>query len=117
MANLPWKQCGYPGCGELVQKTSRCPEHTTDARRQADKYRGSAASRGYDWKWQKFRKRYLAKHPICECRRCMGENIVRPADTIHHIVRLADRPDLKYAVSNLVAMARACHEVEEGRKR
>ena len=40
------KPCAVVGCGELVA-AGRCPVHA----RQIERYRGSAASRGYDAHW------------------------------------------------------------------
>lgn len=48
------KPCAQPGCPELVE-SGRCKTHE----RQKEQYRGSAASRGYDYTWTKFRARFF----------------------------------------------------------
>jgi 5-methylcytosine-specific restriction protein A len=52
--------CSRPGCPELVA-SGRCDA----CKQQADRRRGSAASRGYDNRWARRRRAYLARHPIC----------------------------------------------------
>ncbi len=44
-----------------------------------DKDRPDATKRGYDYRWRKFRKDYLASHPICA--RCG-----KPAQVVDHII-------------------------------
>jgi 5-methylcytosine-specific restriction protein A len=46
--------------------------------------RPSAESRGYDWRWQKYRIAFLKKYPLCEL--CKEQGIVTAADVVDHIV-------------------------------
>lgn len=61
--------CNSPGCPELVPHgTSRCPRHVTQMHREDRERRGSARSRGYDSRWERYRVTYLLLHPLCiEC--------------------------------------------------
>jgi 5-methylcytosine-specific restriction protein A len=68
--------------------------------------RKSAAERGYDWQWQKFRARYLGSNPLCMD--CLP--LVTAATDVHHRQKLRDRPELKYEDSNLVSLCSACHD-------
>lgn len=58
-----WKVCATPDCPELVPPgQSRCEDCTSEA----DKRRGTAAERGYTGSGHRtFRKRVLARDPIC----------------------------------------------------
>lgn len=45
-----------------------CPQHrrlTAQTVRAADRFRGTAAERGYGWQWQQERLDFLAKWPVC----------------------------------------------------
>ena len=48
-----------------------------------DQARGSSHERGYDSKWRRARKGYLAKHPLCV--RCEAEGKLTPAAVVDHI--------------------------------
>jgi 5-methylcytosine-specific restriction protein A len=97
-------------CGVLVgSKSGLCPAHSVDIqtqRKQADKQRGSAYSRGYNSAWQKFRVLYLRDHPLC--RECYKANRLTPATEIHHIVELVNGGS-KYDESNLMELCHSCH--------
>jgi len=51
-----------PGCPEMVQGSTRCPEHTV---KQDDTYRPNASARGYDGRWRKASRAYLLANPTC----------------------------------------------------
>lgn len=57
--------------------------------------------------WQKCRAVKLARDPVCE--RCRE----KLADEVHHIERLAVRPDLAFQLDNLRALCRDCHDIED----
>lgn len=68
----PKRPCKSPGCSALVAhgEGTYCPAHASTStsrlnRRAFDAYRGSAASRGYDARWQQARLAFLARHPLC----------------------------------------------------
>jgi 5-methylcytosine-specific restriction protein A len=55
-------------CGCCVPKGTKCVHEqtrATDRQRANDAARGSAASRGYDGKWARESRAYLAAHPTC----------------------------------------------------
>ncbi|MVB12344.1 hypothetical protein CAFE_30770 [Caprobacter fermentans] len=86
-----------------------CDEHQALARER----RGSARKRGYDTRWEKFRARYLREHPLCVD--CEAEHRLTPSTEVHHIHRLRDYPELKYAESNLMALCHQCHSKRTAR--
>ena len=62
---------------------------------------------GYDYRWQKFRERYLIANPFCED--CIEHGKVADATEIHHIEKLTDAPHKKFELQNLRALCNACH--------
>lgn len=47
-------------------------------------YRKTAPQRGYDWRWQKLRKAYVAEHPWCED--CLLEGKHVPVHEVDHVI-------------------------------
>ena len=100
------KRCIYPRCSEYAEEGSNyCKEHSI--RKRADNKRGSSRSRGYDYKWEKVRKEYITRHPLCE--RCESLGIITSAVLVHHKVRLADGGEA-YNPDNLMSLCYRCHE-------
>ena len=54
-----------------------------EASKRHDERRGSARQRGYDGRWEKARKAYLAKHPLCVC--CAAHGVVNAARVLDHV--------------------------------
>jgi 5-methylcytosine-specific restriction protein A len=92
------KICSYDGCPEITFTGTRCEQHTV-ARKD---YRPSAAKRGYNFKWQEFRKKYLARNPNCVVVGCE-----RQATDVDHIDNLGPLGPRGYDPSNLQAL---CHQ-------
>lgn len=85
------------------------------ARRNAhDRWRGSAASRGYDATWRALRKAKLAADPLCWW--CLSEGILTAANTVDHIVPIAERPALRLVWSNLRSGCKPCHDAHTARQ-
>ena len=73
--------CKIFGCGkEAIDEKGFCSKHRWPDRTKEEiaEYRkryGSTTERGYNYKWQQFRKRLIANHPYCE--RCgSNDNLV-----------------------------------------
>jgi 5-methylcytosine-specific restriction enzyme A len=73
--------------------------------------KNGSTARGYDYRWQKASKAFLAKHPLCECDDCQeGEKRVTVATVVdHHIPHRGDMA-LFWDRSNWRSMAKACHD-------
>ena len=56
MPKSPKRPCRYPGCPNLCESGTYCPEHSAES---PDRMRGSAAERGYGADWRKARKQFL----------------------------------------------------------
>ena len=98
-------------CPNLIPRGVRsCPEcepFEKAAARLNDQRRGTATERGYDSRWARFRRMFLAEHPLCSC------GCGRAAMEIHHLQPVTDRDDpLFYDESNLVALTKECHSRE-----
>jgi 5-methylcytosine-specific restriction protein A len=63
MPNALLRPCATPSCPELVQHR-HCRVHT----RARDVRRGTAAARGYTYRWSQYSKAWLRKHPLCGMR-------------------------------------------------
>lgn len=104
------KFCLHRGCTTLVE-SGRCKKHSKDkqlARQQYNKERGSAAARGYDYRWQQYRIRFLALHPLCE--KCLLKYRVVPATDVDHIIPVSGPDDpLFWDSDNHQALCHGCH--------
>jgi 5-methylcytosine-specific restriction enzyme A len=78
----PARPC--PKCRRNLTRERYCDGCRRDVRRDVDSRRGSAASRGYGRKWQAYRLRFLAKHPLCI--ECGKAGSIEPATVVDHII-------------------------------
>lgn len=105
------KPCGWSGCGRLVDGgdffCDRHYHHHKKETRAKERERGSAARRGYDRRWRKFRIFYLRRNPMC----AWSEGCDQAAREIDHIKPLA-RGGSKYDYSNLQALCKAHHSMK-----
>lgn len=84
MPNRPLRPCRHYGCPELTNdKSGYCEEHRRD-NGDYDRYRGSPTERGYNYRWEKARVRFLKEHPLCVD--CLKEGIYTPATQVDHII-------------------------------
>ena len=83
-----------------------------EQRRRFDRERGSAASRGYDRTWQRFRDAFLMSHPLCSD--CLPKQVT-PAIEVHHIKRLRDAPELRLVEANCLGLCKAHHSARTAR--
>lgn len=114
MPFAPAKPCVRSGCRSLAVDGGRyCKKHTEAEKKQTkryDKQRGSSCKRGYDRKWQKYRKRYLAVHPVCV--RCEKMGRITPATVVDHIEPHRGDYDLFWDLGNHQAMCKRCHDIK-----
>ena len=78
--------------------------------------RPSAGKRGYDYRWQKARKSYLAKHPLCVY--CKKRGLVKAATCVDHIIPHKGDP-VKFwdAENNWAASCKQCNDSKGDRTR
>jgi len=109
MPQKPMRPCRFPGCPHLTDdKSGYCPEHLKQTRRRQDKERGTSTQRGYNYRWQRYRRAYLAAHPLCVLCLKKKPEVVREATVIHHV----DRNPKNNEKSNLIALCDECHRNE-----
>jgi len=70
--------------------------------------RESSTQRGYGYRWQKARKHYLAKHPLCEMHSSKGQYVY--ATVVDHIRPHRGDMALFWDSSNWQALCKACHD-------
>ena len=75
--------------------------------------RGSAARRGYDRRWQKFRLAYLSANPMCAG---YGKPCNRIATLVDHITPL-NKGGAHCDAANSQSLCRACHARKTGEEK
>ena len=109
MPKHPKRPCRYPGCPNLCESGTYCPEHSAGS---PDRLRGSAAERGYDAKWRRARKRFLQHHPLCE--KCLSQGTLTPATVVDHIVPHRGDRALFWDENNWQPLCKNCHDQKTG---
>lgn len=100
------RPCCKAGCGKLAYGRF-CDEHKHIAQEEHDSRRGSAASRGYDARWQKLRNWYIQQNPLCVM--CKRAGIITAASVVDHITPIRQAPELRLDASNLQSLCAKCH--------
>lgn len=75
--------------------------------RQYDKKHEEDRSFYWSTAWRKFRKWFLARHPLCEW--CMEQGVVTAANEVDHRIPRRDRQDLALDEGNCRAACKSCH--------
>jgi 5-methylcytosine-specific restriction protein A len=109
MPKRPKRPCRYPGCPNLCESGTYCPEHSAES---PDRLRGSATERGYDAKWRRARKRFLQRHPLCA--NCLSQGVLTPATVVDHIVPHRGDHRLFWDEQNWQPLCKACHDRKTG---
>ena len=109
MPRSPKRPCRYPGCPNLCESGTYCPEHSAES---PDRLRGSATERGYDAKWRRARKRFLQRHPLCA--NCLSQGVLTPATVVDHIVPHRGDHRLFWDEQNWQPLCKACHDRKTG---
>jgi hypothetical protein len=76
--------------------------------------------RFYSWRdWKRLSHIVRTRLDNCECQKCKARGKYAPAEIVHHVQRLRERPDLALSIydpetkkRNLISLCRACHELE-----
>ena len=99
-------RCSFANCPVKVKEQGYCQAHKAKPRER----RGTAAQRGYDSKWQRYRLSYLKHNPICVM--CEDEHDrITSASVVDHItpVENGQHDPLFWVQSNHQALCRDCH--------
>lgn len=78
----------------------------------ADSWRNgkNANERGYTYRWQQARARYLGKHPLCRACEALGK--VVEATDLDHIIPHRGNDALFWDESNWQPLCHSCHSVK-----
>jgi 5-methylcytosine-specific restriction protein A len=107
MPSKPPKPCAKPGCGRLT--TGRfCEAHQGETDRAKDARRGTAAERGYTYRWAKARRTFLKRYPLCA--ECQRQGRVTPATVVDHIVPHRGDQALFWDRNNWAALCKYHHD-------
>ena len=107
MPRLPDHPCAHPGCPRLAPRGRKyCEEH---ASAHPEEVR-SGSSRGYDWRWQKARKKFLESHPLCE--ECKKQGRYVDAIDVDHIIPHRGDPALFWDQGNWQALCHRHHSMK-----
>ena len=99
--------CRYPHCRQKTSE-SYCAEHKKIYAKQWDTNRGTSVERGYDARWRKESKLYLAENPLCED--CLKRGELVTATLVHHIVDHKGNEELFWdRENNWRALCGWCH--------
>ena len=105
MPRKPKTPCRHPGCPELVEG-SYCKEHQSQRDSHYNRYERDPKSKNrYNSRWQRIRKMYLHRHPMCE--QCLERGKTVKAQEVHHILPLGRGGS--HRESNLQALCKPCH--------
>jgi len=69
--------------------------------------------RGYDSSWRMVRQCHLENSPLCHD--CLSNGVYTEASDVHHLIKLAERPDLRDVSSNLMSLCHSCHSIRTGK--
>lgn len=109
MPHKPLHPCKHPGCRNLTSETY-CDLHRPAPRDS----REPSSKRGYNNRWRRESRRFLAAHPACaQCRR---EGRVTPATEVDHIIPYKGDGKLFWDQGNWQALCKSCHSKKTARE-
>jgi 5-methylcytosine-specific restriction protein A len=117
MPSRPNRPCNVSGCLNLT--TARyCDTHAADRDvvRSYDRFRGTAASRGYDADWTKVRLHALERDRYL-CLHCLSKDLVTLAVDVDHIIPISVDPRRRLDLENLQSLCRPCHRKKTATER
>jgi 5-methylcytosine-specific restriction protein A len=97
------KPCKVAHCPAVTTDPSGYCEVHRDRAKVWNRSRPTAASRGYNYRWQRVREAYMRKHPLCEKHYAKG--VVVPAVMVHH----RDGNQRNNDPDNLESLCWVCH--------
>jgi len=107
MPMKPKKPCQHPGCPLLTSDTY-CEFHV---KLHANDRAGSH-ERGYSSRWQRARKLFLQKNPLCAL--CEIKGKLTPATVVDHITPHRGDDDLFWDDNNWQPLCKKCHDIKTG---
>ena len=110
MPKKPDRQCGVPGCPNLIPAgQTLCDEHRRARGAAYERTRDKALKQPYSSKaWRNLRTFKLARQPLCEP--CFRDGLVTAAVIVHHKTEVAQGGKFLPAIAELESVCRSCHE-------
>jgi 5-methylcytosine-specific restriction enzyme A len=103
----PCARCRRELVAASVRFCAACAAAQPPVVNRAEERRGSSRDRGYTSRWDRFRRVYLRKHPLC--RACEARDRVTAATLVDHVVpHRGDRARF-WDEANLQPLCEACH--------
>lgn len=102
----PKKPCRHPNCPNLTHDYY-CDDH------KGLYVRESSSKRGYNYKWQKLRKQFLKRQPLCV--ECYKNGKLVEATVVDHIIPHRGEQRLMWDESNWQALCKPCHDRKTGK--
>lgn len=113
MPTKPKRPCRYSGCPNFCETGVYCKAHAQyESANLRDKWRGNAASRGYNAEWRIARRRFLSTHPLCV--ECLKENRLTAATVVDHIVPHRGDQRLFWDQTNWQPLCKLHHDQKTG---
>jgi 5-methylcytosine-specific restriction protein A len=110
------KMCRSPLCNKRLGEGTYCDEHERDYNRSIDRYRGTSASRGYDYAWRKVRELALKRDNYL-CVMCAKQGRAIPARDVDHIKPFKGKHDpLRLDLDNLQSLCQSHHSEKTARE-
>ena len=69
------------------------------------------SERGYGWRWQQARLRYLQAHPLCAL--CLSQGIVAEAEVVDHVTPHRGEQELFWNEANWQALCKHHHDADK----
>lgn len=137
--NLPKRSCSSPGCSQLTDDGSRCPDHRRARHAQINRDRAYSSAKDYgaahremrlrafirdDWRccdcgWEPdvvrdFRQYELGDPPVEQILHELRDRHNRKERHLHadHEIPIQERPDLRLSMENLRTRCNACHSAK-----
>ncbi|WP_407733043.1 HNH endonuclease [Pseudomonas citronellolis] len=74
----------------------------------------TSSQRGYGYRWQQARERYLLDHPLCVY--CARKGMTTAASVVDHIVAHEGDPELFWDEANWQSLCKPCHDSDKQRE-
>lgn len=74
---------------------------------KGEKQKSSSSSKGYNYRWQRYRAGYLRRHPLCAA--CFSRKRYTPATEVDHIVPHKGDFELFWDPNNHQGLCKSCH--------
>ena len=108
------RPCSVPGCPKAAARDGRCVDHAKTLRREQDQGKQKTAELGYGGDWQKARRMYLRRNPLCL--NCLSKGKTTAATVVDHIIPHRGNKTLFWDQGNWQSLCAPCHNAKTFRE-